>query len=284
MKSDWPKISIVTPVFNARPFIEAAIKSVQNQNYPNLEYIIIDGGSTDGTVEIIKKYAKYLTYWVSEADKGQTEALNKGFKRATGVLYGWLNADEEYLPGVLKCVAKIYMASADLELIYGDRYIEDLTVCPPRKYLQTIPFNINPFSYMFYTGRTLFSDATFWTKKIHDQLIGLDERFQPYEMDVEWLLRVTGVVKKWKHIGQPISIFKVHGSNVSAGASKKGIRLNEIIRREYASNNKISIIKLFFGWLYYSAQLRLWEKGIFGLLKLPKWDTIAYLFFNRNRK
>lgn len=284
MKSDWPKISIVTPVFNARPFIEAAIKSVQNQNYPNLEYIIIDGGSTDGTVEIIKKYAKYLTYWVSEPDKGQTEALNKGFKRSMGILRGWLNADEEYLPGALKCVAKTYMASEDLELIYGDRYIEDLTVYPTRKYLQTIPFNIKPFPYMFYTGRTLFSDATFWTKKIHDQLIGLDERFQPYAMDVEWFLRVTGVAKKWKHIGQPISIFKLHESNVSAEGTKKGIRLNETIRREYASNNKISVIKLFLGWLYYSMRLRIWKKGFFGLLKFPKWDTIDYLFLNKNRK
>lgn len=284
MKSDWPKISIVTPVFNARPFIEAAIKSVQNQNYPNLEYIIIDGGSTDGTVGIIKKYAKYLTYWVSEADKGQTEALNKGFKRATGVLYGWLNADEEYLPGVLKCVAKIYMASKDLELIYGNRYWEDSTVCPTQKTLQTIPHNIKPFSYIFYTGRTLFTDATFWTKKIHDQLIGLDERFLHYSMDTEWFLRMTGVAKKWKHIEQPFSIFKLHGLNACIEGGKKGIRLNEIIRREYASNNNISIIKLFLGWLYYSTRLRIWEKGFFGLLKLPKWDTFAYLFLNKNRK
>jgi len=284
MRSNWPKISIVTPVFNARPFIEAAIKSVIDQNYANLEYIIIDGGSTDGTVEIIKKYAKHLTYWVSEPDKGQTEALNKGFKRSMGILRGWLNADEEYLPGALKCVAKIYMASDDLELIYGDRYIEDLTVYPTQKFLQTIPCNINPFSYMFYTGRTLFSDATFWTKKVHDQLIGLDERFQPYAMDVEWLLRVAGVAKKWKHIGQPISVFKLHGSNVSSEGTKKGIRLNEIIRREYASDNKISVIKLFLGWLYYSIKLRIWEKGFFGLLKLPKWDTFAYLFINKNRK
>ena len=94
----WPKISIVMPSFNHSQYIERSILSVLNQGYPNLELIIIDGGSIDGTVEIIKKYSKYIDYWISEKDKGQSDALNKGFQKASGQIYGWLNSDDVYLP------------------------------------------------------------------------------------------------------------------------------------------------------------------------------------------
>lgn len=104
-----PKISIITPSYNQGQFIEETILSVINQNYPNLEYIIIDGGSTDNTVEIIKKYEKHLTYWCSEKDKGQSDAINKGFKRATGDVINWLNSDDYYQPETLLKVGKAFV-------------------------------------------------------------------------------------------------------------------------------------------------------------------------------
>lgn len=94
--SQWPRISIVTPSLNQGKFIEETIRSVLLQGYPNLEYIIIDGGSGDGSVEIIKKYEKWLSFWNSEPDRGQSHALNKGFSRSTGELLGWLNSDDLY--------------------------------------------------------------------------------------------------------------------------------------------------------------------------------------------
>src|SRR5688500_3818909 len=96
-----PKISIITPTYNQGHFIEQTIQSVIEQDYPNLEYIIIDGGSTDDTLSVIKKYEKYISYWISEKDKGQSEAINKGFKKATGDVVNWLNSDDYYEPGVL---------------------------------------------------------------------------------------------------------------------------------------------------------------------------------------
>ena len=101
-----PKITIVTPSFNQGKFIDENIQSVLTQNYPNFEHIIIDGGSIDGTVDILKKYSHLK--WVSEPDRGQASALNKGFRMATGDVIGWLNSDDSYLPGTFEVVARAF--------------------------------------------------------------------------------------------------------------------------------------------------------------------------------
>ncbi len=115
----WPKISIVTPSFNQVEYIEETIRSVICQGYPNLEYIIIDGVSTDGSVEIIKKYEDYLTYWVSEPDRGQAHAINKGILKITGDIFGWINSDDLLLPNSLSKVAKTYQDNQD-KILLGD--------------------------------------------------------------------------------------------------------------------------------------------------------------------
>ena len=117
---NYSKISIVTPSLNQAQFLEQTILSVLNQNYPNLEYIIIDGGSTDGSVDIIKKYEKYLAYWISEKDKGQTNAINKGFKVSSGEILAWLNADDTYLRYTISRVADYFQKYPQIDLIYGN--------------------------------------------------------------------------------------------------------------------------------------------------------------------
>jgi glycosyltransferase involved in cell wall biosynthesis len=101
----WPRISIVTPSYNQGQYIEETIRSVLLQGYPNLEYVVIDGGSTDDSVEIIRKYAPWLTYWVSESDRGQSHAINKGLVHCTGEIFNWINSDDLLCPGALKVVA-----------------------------------------------------------------------------------------------------------------------------------------------------------------------------------
>ncbi|MFZ4730203.1 MAG: glycosyltransferase family 2 protein [Pseudanabaena sp.] len=107
MSKQFPLISIVTPSYNQANFLEATIQSVISQNYPNLEYIIIDGGSTDGSIEIIKKFQEYLHFWCSEPDKGQYDAINKGFTHATGEIMAWINSDDMYCPWAFRTVASI---------------------------------------------------------------------------------------------------------------------------------------------------------------------------------
>ncbi len=110
---NYPKISIVTPSYNQGEYLEQTIKSVLDQNYPNLEYIIMDGGSTDNSVEIIKKYEGHLTYWQSKPDGGQSSAINEGFRHATGEIYAWLNSDDQYIENALLTVGKYFSRNKD---------------------------------------------------------------------------------------------------------------------------------------------------------------------------
>ena len=138
----YPKISIVTPSFNQGQFIEQTILSIINQNYPNLEYIIIDGGSTDNTVEIIKKYANLITYWVSEPDNGQSDAINKGLKRCTGELFNWINSDDYLENGALLEIGKKYVeTNADIICGYSSIF-NDFTKKELQKHRTEIFSNI----------------------------------------------------------------------------------------------------------------------------------------------
>jgi len=120
------RVTIVTPSFNQAPYLEATIQSVLIQDYPEIEYFIMDGGSTDGSLEIIKKYADKLAGWVSEPDKGQTDAINKGFARATGHLLAWLNSDDTYEPGAVTQAVELLAQHPEISMIYGDcNYIDE---------------------------------------------------------------------------------------------------------------------------------------------------------------
>ncbi len=117
--SDQPKISVITPSYNQGRFLEKTIRSVLDQGYPNLEYIVIDGGSTDDSVEVIKRYADRLSFWVSEKDRGQSHAINKGMARATGDILAWLNSDDYYEPGALQTVAEAAAANPQAGVFVG---------------------------------------------------------------------------------------------------------------------------------------------------------------------
>jgi glycosyltransferase involved in cell wall biosynthesis len=129
---DYPRISIVTPSYNQAKFLPETIESILGQCYPNLEYVIIDGGSTDGSVDIIRKYEHHLAYWISERDSGQSEAINKGFKHTTGVIFNWINSDDVLFPGALHRIAEAYMRDPGAAIIFGDHARSDHRACIKR--------------------------------------------------------------------------------------------------------------------------------------------------------
>src|SRR3954468_14683484 len=115
----WPKGSVITPSYNQGHYLEEPIRSVLLQGYPNLEYIVMDGGSRDGSVEVIKKYAPFISYWTSERDRGQSDAINKGFRRASGEWAGGQNSDDFYEPGAIRAAVEAAAAYPEASVIYG---------------------------------------------------------------------------------------------------------------------------------------------------------------------
>jgi GT2 family glycosyltransferase len=125
MTSNTPLVSIVTPSFNQAAYLEQTLKSVLEQDYPRIEYIVIDGASTDGCVEIIQSYADKLAFWISEKDNGQAEAIDKGLSRATGEIVAWLNSDDYYLPGAISAAVRIFQENPGVALVYGNMLAVD---------------------------------------------------------------------------------------------------------------------------------------------------------------
>ena len=140
----WPSITIVTPSYQQAGFLEETLRSVLLQGYPKLEYIVVDGGSTDGSVDIIRSYAPWITRWVSESDDGQSDAINKGFRWATGSILGWLNSDDTYHPGALAEVAEA-MHRAGTEIVLGAMDKVQFGDGEPRLVKRSLPWEGEPF-------------------------------------------------------------------------------------------------------------------------------------------
>jgi glycosyltransferase involved in cell wall biosynthesis len=201
--SAQPKISIITPSFNQGHYIEETILSIIGQGYANLEYIIIDGGSTDDTVAVIKKYEHQITYWVSEKDKGQSDAINKGLKMATGDIVAWLNSDDVYEPGVLQAVADAFAANPKVGIVYGD--VESFF---PDGRTELWTNNFVPAD--FFRRVSIHQPAVFWKRSLHETYGYIDESFY-YLMDYDFWARIFFNVPS-QRINKTLSRFRVHDS------------------------------------------------------------------------
>lgn len=184
-KADYPKISIVTPSYNQGEYIEETIRSVLLQGYPNLEYIVCDGGSSDETVSILQKYSQWISFWVSEPDNGQSNAINKGFKQSSGDIAAWINSDDLYEKGAFNLVAHEYMMHPDYGLFYGDCLsfsdvgAHSILVCPHKIYSRK----------MLLQGQYFQQPSSFFNWKCLKEIGYINEEFH-FCMDYDLFFRL----------------------------------------------------------------------------------------------
>ena len=209
-----PKITIVTPSYNQGEFIERTIQSVLNQNYPNIEYIICDGGSTDNTIEILNKYSSQISWWCSEKDNGQTDAINKGMKRATGDIVCWINSDDVLLPNSLDYVGNFFRENTDIDFIMGisleiDKYDN---ICKKTHTILT--------KWMALRGAyNINQQGMFWRRTVFERIGYLDATYHAC-MDAEFTIRIIENSIKYKVVNKALGAIRVYqGTKTSLGGA-----------------------------------------------------------------
>jgi glycosyltransferase involved in cell wall biosynthesis len=205
------KISIITPSYNQGQFIADAIESVNNQDYPDKEHIIVDAMSTDETLDVIKSY-DHLPHlkWISEHDKGQSDAINKGFKMATGDVVAWLNTDDYYLPGTFFKVAEAFKKNLEADIIYGDT----LLVNQDKHSLRVKKDHAFDYGILLYYGCYIQSTTTFFRKEIidADHLIDISYKLC---MDYEYFVRLSKLGYQFQYLPETLAAFRWHDTNFS---------------------------------------------------------------------
>jgi glycosyltransferase involved in cell wall biosynthesis len=203
----WPRITVVTPSYNQGKFLEATIRSVLLQNYPNLEYIIIDGGSTDESRTIIQKYEQFLAYWESTPDRGQADAINKGFAHASGDVLGWLNSDDLLFPDALWHIGLAFAENADTKAVYGFRKIINAEGQITRTRIDWWP-NADALKY----ENLIPQETVYWRRDVWEKIGPLNIDFH-FGMDYEYFQRILSVGYKFTRLPYFLGAFRRHADS-----------------------------------------------------------------------
>ena len=307
VKMNYPKITIITPSFNQGQYIEQTIRSVLHQNYPNLEYIIIDGGSTDNTVEVIKKYEKHIAYWISEPYNGQAHAINKGLSHATGDIFNWINSDDYLESGCLQFIGHYFVLNPETEALCG--------------YTRCFFQSDGSHSHTYRMGlkntptRTLLNvemnqPGTFYAMPVITQLGGINESLR-YVFDNELWMRYLCMfgINKVALTNQLFAHFRLHGNSKSvadgfekfndeqiqvmhhialqaelAGYLQNLLTTQPIHYQTQPWDLKYLNINAFRAWFANMYMLTLWNMGLKKEAKKCVWQSIRYRYFKLNRR
>jgi glycosyltransferase involved in cell wall biosynthesis len=215
MSTDFPLVSIVTPSYNQAHFLEQTILSVLEQDYPNLEYLIIDGGSTDGSLEIIRRYETRLTWWISEPDRGQTDAINKGFARSSGAIMAWLNSDDLYLPGAVSEAVDYLKTHPEAGMVYGDANLVDET----GTVIGQFPARQTDYHRLLQGYVHIPQQAAFFRGDLWRQVGPLDPTFF-FAMDYDLWVRLAKIAPLHYHPRLWAS-FRIHGEGKSVASDDR---------------------------------------------------------------
>jgi glycosyltransferase involved in cell wall biosynthesis len=227
-------VSIVTPSFNQGAFIEDALVSVKNQGYDKVEHIVIDGGSTDETISILRHYSgekqwKHL-HWISEPDNGQGEALNKGFAKARGEIVGWLNSDDRYRAGCFEYVSRVFQEHPEVDVIYGD-YAWIREDGDPFRIRHEIEFNL--FILLYHRILYIPTTATFFRRRVFEEGNWLDEALH-FALDFEFFLRLATRQYRFLHVPCVLGDFRFQPLSKTCRNGRKQLEEKERVMQLYS--------------------------------------------------
>ncbi|MCZ2113066.1 MAG: glycosyltransferase [Anaerolineae bacterium] len=222
-----PRITVVTPSLNQGRYIENAIRSVLEQGYPNLEYIIRDAGSTDESIEVIERYRRQISHVIIEPDDGPADAINKAFAIATGDILAWLNADDLYLPGTLRAIADAFMAEPQADLIYGEGwYIDEVG-----ERIEPCRFVRRKFERRYLVNKDpILQPAAFWRRSLWVRVGGLDTSLR-WVFDWEWFIRAHEV-GQFRYLPRNLACYRVQPKALTrTGGLSRQLEHGRITRR-----------------------------------------------------
>ncbi len=246
MNKKYLKISVITPSFNQGSFIKETIDSVLNQNYPNIEYIVMDGGSTDNTIKILKSYGDKIK-WISKKDNGQADAINKGMTKVTGDIITYINSDDVMLPNTLKIINKYFLKHPKAMWLTGDYFIIDEKGNKIQSIITTYKRLLRKYSTknMLLIANYIIQPSTFWRHSLIKEIGFFDESLH-YCLDFDYWMRV---INKFKLHTLPnhFSFFRIHDKSKGGVLYKKQFEEEHKLVMEYTNNLFIRILH----WLHY---------------------------------
>lgn len=221
-----PRVTVVTPSYNQVAYVGETMQSIHQQDHPDVEHIVVDGVSTDGSLEVIREYEDRATV-ISEPDRGQTDAINKGLRRATGEIVCWLNSDDYFMPGTLSAVAAYFRDHPDVMWLTGDCLIVDQDGKPIQQPVRWYKRVLRRFPPAVYLGVTnaVAQPGTFWRRELHERLGYLNEDLD-YTMDYDWWLRLLSVGRPGA-TGRLMAGFRIHDE------SKSGSRYEQMFEEDF---------------------------------------------------
>lgn len=265
--SKKPLISVITPCWNSETYIERTIHSVLQQEYSNVEYIVIDGASKDATIKIIKHYADRISYWSSEPDKGMYDAINKGIRQANGEILAYLNSDDIYYPGTLSFVAQHFAEHPEVDFIFGDlNFIDENDRV---LFKQAYPdFNLPRFRSMRHAA--IGQPAAFWRRSLWTSVGEFDTTLK-MASDFDFFIR-AGVIGQLLHAPKVLAGFRVHPKSMTQRQIKVShSEVDEIHRRHLQAENRLqNIMNRCVGFIEFKAiNLINWPRRLLG--RIGKW-------------
>jgi len=247
-------ISIITPTFNRGRYLEECILSIKNQDYKNIEHIIIDGGSTDNSLEIIKKYEKtYNLKWISEKDNGCADAMEKGFQMATGYIFCWLDSDDFYLPNTIEKIIKVFTKNPKIDVVFGDMLICDLN-SKIIDYTKKTTFDREA---LIYSQMVVNPQTTFWKSDLHKKIGGINRKYLRCG-DYDFFCKMAISNAKFYHIRDFLAVYRSHSEQLTKSLDICNAETKEINQKYYDKNISDFGIKI--------KKTKIWIKRVFYFL------------------